>query len=137
MLWPTGPVRAGSIFQKIKLRPTQLRTVAQRRFEDAECLRKTGVNARANGAMYLGGPQSDPPEVQRLLVDIARRMPAWRKMELVCGMWDMCRDLAMAGLRRRHPEATEEELRRRLPATLLPPELVVKAYGWDPRVEGY
>jgi hypothetical protein len=43
------------IFQKIRLRPTQLRTVADRRFDDANTLRKTGQNARANGAMYLGG----------------------------------------------------------------------------------
>ena len=43
------------IFQKVRLRPTQLRTVANRRFGDAEALRETGQNARANGVMYLGG----------------------------------------------------------------------------------
>lgn len=43
------------IFRKIRLRPTQLRTVAGRRFDDADALRRTGRNARANGAMYLGG----------------------------------------------------------------------------------
>jgi len=31
-----------------------LRTVADRRFDDADALRQTGRNARANGAMYLG-----------------------------------------------------------------------------------
>jgi hypothetical protein len=29
--------------------------VAERRFGDADCLRKSGVNERANGAMYLAG----------------------------------------------------------------------------------
>lgn len=43
------------IFQKLRLRPTQLRTVADRRFDDANALRQTGKNARANGAIYLGG----------------------------------------------------------------------------------
>lgn len=43
------------IFEKVRLRPTQLRTVAQRRLGDAEALRKTQQNARANGAIYLGG----------------------------------------------------------------------------------
>lgn len=43
------------IFEKVRLRPKQLRTVANRRFDDATALRKTGRNARANGAMYLGG----------------------------------------------------------------------------------
>jgi len=44
-----------TIFTKVRLRPAQLRTVADRRFDDAEALRKTGQNARANGAIYLGG----------------------------------------------------------------------------------
>ncbi len=44
-----------SIFEKVALRPAQLRTVADRRFDDAEYLRKSGRNARANGAKYLGG----------------------------------------------------------------------------------
>ncbi|HVS69734.1 MAG TPA: hypothetical protein VHQ47_00595 [Phycisphaerae bacterium] len=43
------------IFQRIKLRPSQLRTVAERRLDDARALRDTGENARANGAIYLAG----------------------------------------------------------------------------------
>ena len=43
------------IFDRVRLNPRQLRTVAERRYADAECLRKTGDNERANGAMYLGG----------------------------------------------------------------------------------
>jgi hypothetical protein len=43
------------IFLKVRLRPTQFRTVADRRFDDANTLRQTGKNARANGAIYLGG----------------------------------------------------------------------------------
>jgi hypothetical protein len=44
-----------SIFDKVRLKPTQLRTVADRRFADADALRKTRENARANAVMYLGG----------------------------------------------------------------------------------
>jgi hypothetical protein len=43
------------IFKRDRLSPGQLRTVAERRYDDAECLRKTGENARANGVFYLGG----------------------------------------------------------------------------------
>jgi hypothetical protein len=32
-----------------------MRTVAERRFDDAQCLRQSGANARANGVFYLGG----------------------------------------------------------------------------------
>lgn len=44
-----------TIFEKVRLGPGQLRAVAERRFGDADALRKTGENARANGAIYLGG----------------------------------------------------------------------------------
>lgn len=44
-----------NIAARVRLRPAQLRTVADRRFDDAETLRRTGQNARANGAIYLGG----------------------------------------------------------------------------------
>jgi hypothetical protein len=44
-----------SIFEKVKLRPSQLRTVATRRLADAQYLRDSGRNERANGAMYLAG----------------------------------------------------------------------------------
>jgi hypothetical protein len=43
------------IFQRAKLKPSQLRTVADRRLADARTLRQTERNERANGVMYLGG----------------------------------------------------------------------------------
>jgi len=47
---------AGSIFQRQRsLTPSQLVTVATRRFEDARALCDTGKNAHANGAQYLCG----------------------------------------------------------------------------------
>jgi hypothetical protein len=46
----------GSIFEKqARLKPSTMATVAQRRFEDAEALSRTGDNARANGTAYLAG----------------------------------------------------------------------------------
>lgn len=47
------------------------------------------------------------------------------------------RALATADLRRCYPDATEDELKRRLAARLLGREEVIAAYGWDPGVEGY
>ena len=45
-----------SIFEKQRsFTAAQLRTVAQRRFRDAEALAATKDNERANGAMYMGG----------------------------------------------------------------------------------
>lgn len=39
------------------------------------------------------------------------------------------RTLALSGLRQRHPEATPQELRRRLADLLLGPYLAARAYG--------
>lgn len=43
------------IFKKQRLTPGQLRSVAERRYDDAMCLLNSGVNARSTGAMYMGG----------------------------------------------------------------------------------
>jgi hypothetical protein len=43
------------IFKKLRLNPSQLHAVAELRFEDAECLRRSGTAKRANGVFYLGG----------------------------------------------------------------------------------
>jgi len=45
----------GSIFRKQRLTPGQLRAVAERRYNDAVCLLRSGENERANGAIYMGG----------------------------------------------------------------------------------
>jgi hypothetical protein len=46
---------AHAIFERPQLNATQLLTVADRRLEDATYLANSGLNARANGAMYLAG----------------------------------------------------------------------------------
>jgi hypothetical protein len=76
-------------------------------------------------------------EAERVLIELARATPVWKKFEQVAAATETCRAFAMAGLRRRYPDATEEELRRRLAAVVLDRELVKLAYGWDPEVEGY
>jgi hypothetical protein len=43
------------IFTKLRLTPGQLRAVAERRFADACCLRDSGKQERANGAIYMAG----------------------------------------------------------------------------------
>ncbi|MCI0487058.1 MAG: hypothetical protein L0229_10715 [Blastocatellia bacterium] len=76
-------------------------------------------------------------EAERVLIELARTTPPWKKVEQVAATTKACRQFAMAGLRGRYPQATEEELRKRLAALVLDRETVIKAYGWDPEVEGY
>lgn len=60
---------------------------------------------------------------------VYRAMPAWRKIELVAELNKTARTLALAGLRRRHPEDSSERLMRRLYGLTLGEELATKAYG--------
>lgn len=41
--------------KSVRLTPSTMSSVAERRFGDAEALRDTGLNARANGVVYLTG----------------------------------------------------------------------------------
>jgi hypothetical protein len=50
---------------------------------------------------------------------------------------DALRELTLADLRHRFPDADEEEIRRRFIARVLPRETVIRAYGFDPKVEGF
>ena len=47
------------------------------------------------------------------------------------------RQLVLSDIRRRLPDAGEEEIRRRFIARVLPREDVIRAYGFDPKLEGY
>lgn len=77
------------------------------------------------------------PETERVLIEIARTTPVWKKFRQVGALNRMCRAFAMAGIRQRYPGAPEEEVRRRLAAVLFDRETVMKVFGWDPDVEGY
>jgi hypothetical protein len=69
------------------------------------------------------------PEAEAVLIDIYRRMPAWRKLELVEDGIRTARMLAMMGLRSRHPDESEARLRRRLLGLVLGEETALRVYG--------
>jgi hypothetical protein len=69
------------------------------------------------------------PEAERVLIELLRRTPAWRKLRMVEDTNRFVRDLLMAGLRDRFPKDPPEVLRRRLADLWLGPELAAAAYG--------
>lgn len=73
-----------------------------------------------------------PPEVRRRLAEGWRAMPAVRKAELVDAWSRDLRALTVAGLRERHPEEGDDELRRRLGVLLLGEELARAVLGDAP-----
>jgi hypothetical protein len=75
------------------------------------------------------------PEAQQMQFELLRRTPAWKRFALTCELIQATRNLMLAGLRRRFPQVSEEELRRRLIARLLTRDEVIRAYGFDPEEE--
>jgi hypothetical protein len=81
---------------------------------------------------------SDTDEkTERVLIELLRDVPAWRKIEQVEDITRTCRLFALIGLRDSYPQASESELKLRLAARVFDRETVKKVYGWDTEKEGY
>jgi hypothetical protein len=60
-----------------------------------------------------------------------------QKLRIVGELYDAAQMLARTGIRARHPDADEREMRLRLAALRLDRETMVRWFGWDPEIEGY
>ena len=69
------------------------------------------------------------PEAEETLLAIYRAMPPWRKLQLVDDAIRTGRELALAGLRLRHPEDSPQRLRRRLMDLVLGEGVAKDIYG--------
>ncbi len=81
--------------------------------------------------------EDTPIEVERIQVEILRRMTPAQKMERMVSLNRSVRSIAQASVRRKYPNASAREVTMRVASRWLPAELMVKAFGWDPRAEGY
>jgi hypothetical protein len=77
------------------------------------------------------------PDAQRKQIELMRRLSPSQRLSLAFQLTDTMRDLILANLRQRFPQADETEIRRRFIARVLPREDVIRVYGFDPRTEGY
>lgn len=68
-------------------------------------------------------------------LDVFRKMTPRRKLELMEDANRNAREMALAGLRLRHPDAGEEELFRRLMDLTLGTELAERVFGPLPKGE--
>jgi hypothetical protein len=69
------------------------------------------------------------PKVEALQIRLLRSASPARKMEMLAGLYASAKTLTLNGLRRRYPQASEAELRRRLVGLLLGEEAACKVYG--------
>jgi hypothetical protein len=77
------------------------------------------------------------PEIERILIEGYRRMTPREKMQRVLELNRFGYQLALTGVRRRHPNADEREQNLRVASRYLPPDLMRKVFDWDPEKEGY
>ncbi|WP_428263644.1 hypothetical protein [Haliangium sp.] len=96
----------------------------------------TGDRAQSEGETSRRGYKTQSPdtseEAERLLFERYRTMEPWEKAQLAAELSRAVDQLALAGLRLRHPDADERELRMRLAATRIDRETMIQAFGWDP-----
>ena len=70
-----------------------------------------------------------------VLLARVREMSPTERLERLRAMTRAVQQAAVAGIRMRHPEADEREIRLRLAARRLDPDLMVKIFGWDVRTK--
>lgn len=77
------------------------------------------------------------PKAEAVLIAGYRKMDATAKLLKVAELNQMLVAFITADVRRRHPNASEIEIRLRVASRWIPPKLMKKAFGWDPQEKGY
>ena len=83
------------------------------------------------------GLSDTDPAAERVMIELARKTPVWKKLQQVVSIKDTCRQLATCGVMKRYPDANETEIKLRVFALELDRETMIRVYDWDPRVKGY
>lgn len=77
------------------------------------------------------------PDIEALLVEGYRRMSPSRKLECVWALSRALDELALLDVRRRHPEADAREQALRVASRRIEPDLMLRAFNWDVRQQGF
>lgn len=70
------------------------------------------------------------PKIERMQIELLRQASPARKFEMVAQMNNTVRAFMFAGLKRRNPNVTTEELRRMFADLLLGEDLARKVYAY-------
>ena len=82
-------------------------------------------------------PNDTGKDTEREYIKLLRATPPWRKAAMVDSLIRTCQELAVAGIRMRHPNATEKEIQMRVASLWLDRNLMIRIFNWDPAREGY
>lgn len=70
-------------------------------------------------------------ETEKLIIEMWRAAPAWRKMQQVAALNAMLDSIVRADIVQRYPNADEAEIRRRWAKRKLPPDVYLEFFGDD------
>ena len=73
------------------------------------------------------------PDIQRIHYELMREVPPVKRLQLAMELTQTARELILADIQYRFPDADPDELRRRFIARMLPRQDVIKVYGFDPQ----
>ena len=76
------------------------------------------------------------PEADELMFQLWRQATPAQKLRKVFGIGKMINDLVRAELRKRYPDATPREQELRLASRNLDRETMIRAFNWDPDLQG-
>jgi hypothetical protein len=82
------------------------------------------------------GASDTPPEVDELMFQLWRQASPAQKLAKVLSIGKMVNDLVRGELRRRYPDATPREIELRLASRNLDRETMIRAFHWDPDLQG-
>ena len=78
-----------------------------------------------------------PPDVEAVLIERYRAMGDVGRLRAVLALNETLDRLALTGIAQRHGAIDSRELRLRLYALRLDRDDMIRAFGWDPEIEGY
>jgi len=73
-------------------------------------------------------PLDTSPEAENVQLEVFRRMGPERRLQAGLALSQTCRSLLLEGVRRRHPEYDETQIRLAVIRVMLPEDLFLKAY---------
>ena len=88
----------------------------------------------------MDGYRTQSPDTSRAAEEVQfaayRRMTPAQKVRIIGELNRTMDEIARIAIRKKYPHATEREVALRLAARKYGRELMVRAFGWDPDVEG-
>jgi hypothetical protein len=76
------------------------------------------------------------PRAMEVWLDLLRQKAPGERLATTLSLADLALRAAEAGVRASYPQASDREVLLRVAARHLPRELMVRAYGWHPELDG-